>query len=100
MTALHAALTTFPPMKFARLPCLDERQEGIKVYASTNVFVHRHANDVLKLVCLKCDSSNCCYRLGAEIVKEFKCSICDNYAVLKQNDIADGGWELTGKHSD
>jgi len=22
---------------------------------------------------------------------------CDNYAVLKQNDIADGGWEMTGK---
>lgn len=22
---------------------------------------------------------------------------CDNYAVLKRNDIADGGWELTAK---
>lgn len=47
-------------------------EEGIKVYVSTNVFVHRHANDILMPVCLKGDSSNCCYRLGAEIVKRLQ----------------------------
>ena len=95
LTALLEALKTFPPLKLARLPCLDEWQERI----STNVFVQRHANDILMLVCLKSGSSNCCYRLGAEIFKEFNCSGLYNYAVLKENYTADGGWELTGKKS-